>query len=215
MHMPIGFEVKQQERARITRERVLDAAAVEFAAHGFTGASVNKILAASGRTKGAFYFHFPSKDAIGRAVLDEARARYEAIARPWQGRTDDPVASLSGLIDDVTAELTIDPVLQAAIQLGIESEHIFDTAFRASQSWEIVALELAQVAYEKRILVKPFTPERLVRSLVTMIAGQYLIAHLMDSAAAVHAGYIEARSIVLTAMTIDAASRTPNAVLDS
>lgn len=60
--------VKQPD---ITRETILDAAFQEIYRHGFQAASLNNILARTGLTKGALYHHFPTKDALGFAVIDE------------------------------------------------------------------------------------------------------------------------------------------------
>jgi AcrR family transcriptional regulator len=71
----------RQARALATRERILDAAAHEFAAEGYHAASLSKILERSGVTRGAMYFHFASKEAMGRAVADVMAARLpEAVA---------------------------------------------------------------------------------------------------------------------------------------
>lgn len=43
------------------RERILEAAAKEFAAHGFDGASLNRILDEAGISKGAAYYYFDDK----------------------------------------------------------------------------------------------------------------------------------------------------------
>ena len=43
------------------RERILEAAAKEFAAHGYEGASLNRILAGAGISKGAAYYYFDDK----------------------------------------------------------------------------------------------------------------------------------------------------------
>jgi AcrR family transcriptional regulator len=43
------------------RERILEAAAREFAAHGYDGASLNKILDEAGISKGAAYYYFDDK----------------------------------------------------------------------------------------------------------------------------------------------------------
>lgn len=43
------------------RERILEAAAKEFTAHGYDGASLNQILAAAGISKGAAYYYFDDK----------------------------------------------------------------------------------------------------------------------------------------------------------
>jgi AcrR family transcriptional regulator len=62
--------VAQQERAVRTRRAVLEAAAVVFAEHGYTAATVADILKTAGVTKGALYFHFDSKEALARGVLE-------------------------------------------------------------------------------------------------------------------------------------------------
>lgn len=53
-----------------TRERLLEAAAQVFAAEGFDGASLNRIIEAAGISKGGFYYYFDDKaDLFGTVVL--------------------------------------------------------------------------------------------------------------------------------------------------
>lgn len=52
------------------QERILEAAAKEFAAHGFDGASLNQILDDAGISKGAAYYYFDDKaDLYATTVL--------------------------------------------------------------------------------------------------------------------------------------------------
>ena len=52
------------------RERILEAAAKEFVAHGYDGASMNRMLAEAGISKGAAYYYFDDKaDLYATAVL--------------------------------------------------------------------------------------------------------------------------------------------------
>src|SRR5262245_23203157 len=62
-----------QDRARETRRSLLEAAARLFAEHGYAGTSINDITALSGRTSGAVYFHYNSKEDLALAV---ARAQF-------------------------------------------------------------------------------------------------------------------------------------------
>ncbi len=56
------------------QERILEAAAKEFAVHGFDGASLNHILAEAGISKGAAYYYFDDKaDLYATAVLYYSR----------------------------------------------------------------------------------------------------------------------------------------------
>lgn len=57
-----------------TRERLLQAAFREIYRSGFQSASLDTILAAAGVTKGALYYHFDSKEALGYAVVEEVIA---------------------------------------------------------------------------------------------------------------------------------------------
>jgi AcrR family transcriptional regulator len=54
------------------RRRLLDAAAAEFARKGLDDANVNEISLAAGFAKGTVYNHFPSKEALFLAVVEEA-----------------------------------------------------------------------------------------------------------------------------------------------
>jgi len=54
------------------RSRLLDAAAAEFARSGLDDANINEISLAAGFAKGTVYNHFPSKEALFLAVVEEA-----------------------------------------------------------------------------------------------------------------------------------------------
>lgn len=60
-----------QARSLETRAQILAAARDLFAQVGYEAAGVAEICAAAGVSKGAFYHHFPSKQAVFLAVLQE------------------------------------------------------------------------------------------------------------------------------------------------
>jgi len=64
-----------------TRDRILHAALQVFAQKGYHRAVVDDIVRASRTSKGAVYHHFPNKEALFLALVDEFSARLaEAIA---------------------------------------------------------------------------------------------------------------------------------------
>jgi AcrR family transcriptional regulator len=64
-----------------TRERILHAALQVFAQKGYHRAVVDDIVRASSTSKGAVYHHFPNKEALFLALVDEFSARLaDAIA---------------------------------------------------------------------------------------------------------------------------------------
>jgi len=54
-----------------TRQQLLEAAAEEFAQHGFQGANVNRIADIAGFSIGTVYNHFPSKRDLMLAFIEE------------------------------------------------------------------------------------------------------------------------------------------------
>jgi AcrR family transcriptional regulator len=62
-------ESRQQRRRHETHQRLLEAALVVFGRRGYEGATVDEIAQAAGYSKGAFYFHFNSKEEIFLELL--------------------------------------------------------------------------------------------------------------------------------------------------
>lgn len=81
----------------VTRQRILEAAFLEFYRNGFQGGNLNRIVRAAGVTKGALFHHFPSKQALGYAVVDDLIA--PLLAQRWLdpvAGAEDPVAAIQG-----------------------------------------------------------------------------------------------------------------------
>lgn len=85
---------RRQHRAVDTRQRILAAALVEFANHGFAGASTRVVAAAAGVQHPLVSYHFKNKEGLWRAVLAATAGHF----------VDQFKARLAGLrgVDDVT-----------------------------------------------------------------------------------------------------------------
>ncbi|MEX1254487.1 MAG: TetR family transcriptional regulator [Dehalococcoidia bacterium] len=71
----------QQLRAERTRHRLIEAARGVFAVLGYQGATVDDIAQAAEVSKGAFYFHFESKEEALLLLIDGwGRARTQRLA---------------------------------------------------------------------------------------------------------------------------------------
>ena len=91
--------------ARISPDRILDAAALEFAARGFAGARVDRIARRARVNKAMLYYHFTSKQELYRTILRRmfttAAERLHGIAhshRTPHEKIDEVIAALAGLI---------------------------------------------------------------------------------------------------------------------
>lgn len=93
-------------KAEATKERVLEAAERVFADKGFYEAAVDEIVAMSGTSKGSVYFHFPSKESLFLAVMEQlGRRLVQRVERQLQG-VSDPVQRLDIALETAIATLT-------------------------------------------------------------------------------------------------------------
>ena len=110
----------RQRRAERTRQLIIDAAARAFAERGFDGVSLNDLILASGMSKGAFYFHFSSKEEVAlaafRAKQHELIAQLRADAEPHASTSEELRSALrrrARLISD-------DPTMHCVARLGAD-----------------------------------------------------------------------------------------------
>ena len=64
-----------QARAEATRRRILDSAVDLFSELGYGETGLADVLARAGVSKGAFYYHFDSKEAVAVAIIEDYRSR--------------------------------------------------------------------------------------------------------------------------------------------
>lgn len=87
---------REESRAQ-TRERLLEAARRVFARGGYGGASVDTISAEAGFSKGAFYGHFETKEAIFLELL----SRHMAAEAEQLGRLVDAGRTAGDILDSL------------------------------------------------------------------------------------------------------------------
>lgn len=71
--------MQQEERSERSRSQILDSALKLFAHRGYGATSVRDIAEEAGVSKGNVYHHFPDKEAIFRALLDQY---FQAMSLP-------------------------------------------------------------------------------------------------------------------------------------
>ena len=93
--------------ARVSPDRILSAAAAEFAERGFAGARVDRIARRARVNKAMLYYHFGSKERLYRVLLHgmftRAADRLGAILRepaPSPHKVDRAIAELGDLITE-------------------------------------------------------------------------------------------------------------------
>lgn len=85
-------------RARTTREEIVAAADRLFYEGGYERTSFSDIADAVGMSRGNFYYHFRTKDAILDAVIDARRAATRAMLMRWETEASDPAERICAFL---------------------------------------------------------------------------------------------------------------------
>lgn len=80
--------VRRQARSVDTRERIVAAALVEFADHGFDGAGTRAIAERAGVAQPLVHYHFGTKDDLWRAAVDRCFELLDLTLAPVAEATD-------------------------------------------------------------------------------------------------------------------------------
>jgi AcrR family transcriptional regulator len=131
-----------QYRASQMRNEILLAAAQMFDERGYSGTRLQDVLASSGISKGALYFHFPSKSALAVAVADESCDRWGDLLRDLRisfPRALGRLIALSWRLDRLFRQ---DVLLRAGMRLSLERNMISPEVPIVFESWgkEVKAL---------------------------------------------------------------------------
>ncbi|MFF6997578.1 TetR family transcriptional regulator [Streptomyces sp. NPDC008313] len=117
----------KQARSRRTHELVLDAAAAEFARHGYPRANLQHVADRTGLTKGALYGHFASKEHLAQALTGHLEEVLEQVTRTLAARlpaegapTRDRLRALScALAERVESDVRVN----GALRLVMDEAH--------------------------------------------------------------------------------------------
>ena len=103
----------KRARARSTdggsRQWIFRAACAEFAARGFAGANVDRIAAAAGVNKAMIYYHFKSKAALYREILNDMFAAVAARLDTMAAAHQTPQGKVRSFVEAIAREAEARP----------------------------------------------------------------------------------------------------------
>ena len=153
------------------------AAAEVFARTGFLAASMNDIVEAAGVTKGAVYFHFPSKEALAVAVVEEQFAQWPAVVAAIIEHSPDPLTGVMALTYEVGSRFRDDVLTTAGIRLSFERELVNAAMPTPFVGWINILQDLFGRARRAGQLRPGLQPGPIARSLV---GGFFGIQHVSE-----------------------------------
>jgi AcrR family transcriptional regulator len=195
---PAG-RAKPQPRAQATRLAILTAAAEHFARDGYHATSLDRVLADSGGTKGALYFHFASKEALARAVITETVQQWVTLRVQVNARGLDPLSTLLALVDEVIAQLIDSPIARGGTRL------LNDLPLRGDYDFgERDVLSLLTEAAQTGLLREGIEPALAARQVVALLTGHRQICNAVGNGPNLWRRVDEAWSLLLPTIGTDA-----------
>lgn len=164
------------------RDKLLEAAVKLVRSNGFNATSVDQLCAEAGVTKGAFFHHFASKEALGVAVAAYwsnstggffAEAPFHHHARAIDrvlGYIDLRIALIGGPVESFSC------VAGTMVQEAFRSSNAIRIACEASIMGNAAALtpDIAEAMADARM--SGTTPESLAAHIQTVIQGAFILA---------------------------------------
>ena len=163
-----------------TRERLLQAAFQEVYHSGFQAAGLDTILAATGVTKGALYYHFDGKEALGFAIVEEivAGMTRDKWLRPLK-EAKDPIDKMIDIVQatsvrpkDVRGGCPLVNLAQEMSPLNEEFRRRLERIFDGWQEGIASALRKGQLEGTVR---RDLVPEDTASFLIAMYEGYVLL----------------------------------------
>ena len=178
------LEAKSKERnPSESRKGIVDATIQLILKQGFAATTVEQICAEAGLTKGGFFHHFASKEAVGRAAIqawgDFGTALY---AEAWKNPKLDPLKQLHRMLD-IMSGFTQEPDKVCTCVVGMLAQELAQShpALReeCARQLEIWTENVAKILSNAKSRHKPkrrFDPHEVAWFLNSLWQGSMLVA---------------------------------------
>lgn len=191
-----------------TKEKILDAGQQLLLKQGYGGTSVDQVIDAAGITKGAFFYHFKSKNALANALMDRFIKTDNALLYDLNGRAEklshDPLQQyliFVGLFEERIRSLD-DPYPGCLIASYIYQIEAFTPETRQAvidsfQEWERVLVKKLEAAIKKQKPKLPVSASQIYVNLMSQFEGGVIMAKLDNKSETIadqvaqHKNYVE------------------------
>lgn len=166
-----------QPRSEETRERLMQAALASFAERGYDATGVAEICQRAGVSKGAFYYHFASKQALFLALLDQWLAALERemtrLAAP-SAPAAQSLQAMVGLLQQVFRDASGRLLMYLEFwRQAARDETIWQATVAPFQRYHGLLAGMIEQGIAEGSL-RPCDPQEAARALVSMAVGMVL-----------------------------------------
>ncbi len=191
-----------------TKNKILDVSQQLLLEQGYGGMSVDSVIDAAGITKGAFFYHFKSKNDLAQALLDRYIKTDDDMLHDLMRRAEDlnhdPLQQyliFVGLLVETLRGLTKPPpgclIASFIYQMEIFSEETQETVMKGFHEWERVIKGKLETVFEKNKPRLPVTVDQLYDNLISGFEGGVIMSKLYQKSGtlaeqvAQHKSYVE------------------------
>ena len=191
-----------------TRQKILDAGQKLLLEQGYGGMTVDQVIEAAGITKGAFFYHFKSKNELAQVLLQRYVETDDDIlhdlVKRAEGLNHDPLQQyliFVGLFAEMLRDLQQPPpgCLVASYVYQIESfdEQIKQAVLNGFDEWYRVLGAKLEAAFEKNAPRLAVSIEQILDNLMSAFEGGVILSKIYGNSSAVadqvmqHKYYVE------------------------
>ncbi|MEE3717933.1 TetR/AcrR family transcriptional regulator [Tumidithrix elongata RA019] len=164
-------------------ELILAGAMREFLEHGYAGARIDKIVEAAGVSKATVYRHFPDKEALFTALIQQMSCRKELFRlQNLQSYEEEPIAFLkqyaAGMLDNVAE----DPQILTFLRIIIGESGRFPELARAFvTNMEKTSLDFLTEYFKTHPKLQIADPEVTARAFIGTLIHFVMIRDVLQS----------------------------------
>ena len=175
-----------------TRRRILDVTQDLVLSRGFSGTTVDAVIEAAGISKGAFFHHFTSKNALGQSVLERYAAADAEILDTFMTRaeaeSDDPAQQLVTFVrmfEEASDEMFAQPgclFVSFVYERMPDSREAHDVIRSNIELWRKRLADKLRAALEQRTH-KELDLDSLADLMFTVFEGAFILARATNDPA--------------------------------
>lgn len=165
-----------QARAEATRRRILDAAVELFAENGYGETGLADVLQRAAVSKGAFYYHFDSKESVAAAIIHDFDLQ---VTEAVNGNVDPEAPRLEGIIGTTFAIqhlMRSDTSIRIGHQLTQALEQVSSAGCQIYTGWTGRFAELVVAAIEAAESSGAVDPVDASEAIWTSVLGSHLVS---------------------------------------
>lgn len=163
-----------QARAEATRNGILAAAVRLFGKAGYGSTALSDVIGEAGVTKGAAYYHFPTKESVALALMERSDAK---VAETVEAVLAQPGSALEKVIRAtfVVADLShSDPAVHVGLQLRHGLPQISSSATGAYTAQQMVGIAALRQAVAEGDLRPGIDPDMAGRTIHAAVVGTHI-----------------------------------------